>query len=111
MYLSPYRSIVAERAETVGRPRLDGKQMERLRQDLRRQLLEVRDVADEDAAAIRAEHQVVLARMDRQIVHRHRRQVGFEPRPVPPASIETQTPMVVADDQEVARSSDPARRR
>jgi hypothetical protein len=51
--------------------------MRGLRRDLGRHLLDGRGVIeDPDGAAVRGENQVVVARVDQNLVDRHRRQVA-----------------------------------
>ena len=75
------------------------------------QLLQRRDVAGPERAAVGPEDEIVLARMDRQIVHRDRRQVRLQPRPHAAAIDRDEHADVVADDEQIADSSGPARRR
>ena len=54
------------------------KEVRRLRGDHRRHLLQRTDVHDIDRASMRARNQLVVTRMDLQVVHRHRGQAGHE---------------------------------
>src|SRR3979411_1126113 len=58
-----------------------------LRGQLRRQLAQRRDVIDDpDAAAVCREHEVIVARLNRKITHRHCRKVPtLDLRPMPAA--------------------------
>ena len=55
------------------------------RQHRARQLLQRRDLHDPEAAAVRGGDELVLARMDLEVVHGDRREPGHEPLPRRPA--------------------------
>src|SRR5919109_1687790 len=55
--------IVSLRAEPVRRARLDSEEVQRFGQHVGRELLQMSDVADEDPAAVGAEHEIALARV------------------------------------------------
>ena len=92
---------VAEGAEAVVGAWFDAEKVEWLDQDLCRHLLKRRDVADEHATSVGPQHQVVVARVDGQIVHRDGRQVGPQTLPVGPSVDRDPHAQIVADNQEV----------
>ena len=58
-------------------------------------------VEDPDRASVRGEDEIVVARMDGDVVDRHRRQVEFQPRPVAALIVRNEQPALRAEEEEL----------
>src|SRR5688500_10140069 len=73
------------RARAVFERALRLEQVYLFRDDRRRQLLQWRDVDDPESTTVRRRDELAVARMDLQVIDRHRRQAGHELVPGPAA--------------------------